>query len=337
MYLEQIKNSIFVSNIKNMKRLLGLLVFTLLFNSCDDGDLTLETISFEDAPTQSCSINNVIYKLKDKESLLLEIPKTSFTNEPSVVGEPTILDINSTNRVVYRFYDGTVSAINICETIPPATPIVTDQWTAIAGKIQIFTTAIKTTNTTDNSTKITGYNHNIVFKNITFAKNSGTQVYETFAFGDYVNQATFTPLPFSFTKALKQCPVSKQLYDKNSSEALILDIDPALMLNAATPLNAPRTGLIGATVNKLTYRLFSGLLTDDYFCNTTYPTTPAISEEWIAVSGVSNVSGIIEVTTTTFGTQFKHTIVLKNVTMKKGNNDFKLADNFIYGEILTTN
>jgi hypothetical protein len=48
----------------------------------------------------------------------------------------------------------------------------------------------------------------------------------------------------------------KQLYDKNSSEALILDIEPNLIVNEATPLNTPRTGLIGETKNKLTYRLF---------------------------------------------------------------------------------
>ncbi|MFM2367869.1 MAG: hypothetical protein RL619_165, partial [Bacteroidota bacterium] len=105
-----------------MKRVVSLLALVMLLNGCDDGNLTQEDINFEDIPTQSCSINNIIYKLKDTESLLLEIPETSFTNEPSTVGEPTLLDINSANRVVYRFYNGTVSATNICETIPPATP-----------------------------------------------------------------------------------------------------------------------------------------------------------------------------------------------------------------------
>jgi PBP1b-binding outer membrane lipoprotein LpoB len=318
-----------------MKRVVSLLALVMLLNGCDDGNLTQEDINFEDIPTQSCSINNIIYKLKDTESLLLEIPETSFTNEPSTVGEPTLLDINSANRVFYRFYNGTVSATNICETIPPATPVVTDQWTAIAGKIQIFTTAVKTTNATDNSTKITGYNHNIVFKNVTFAKNNGTQVYETFPFGDYVTTAN--ALPFLFDQTVEQCSNSKQIYNYNSSEALLLDIDPSLIVSSATPINTPRTGLIGTTVNKLTYRLFSGLLTSGYFCTGTIPTTPTVSEEWVAASGVSNVSGIIEVTTTTLGTGFKHVIVLKNVTMKKGANDFKLGDNFIYGELLTTN
>jgi hypothetical protein len=79
-------------------------------------DLTQEAINFEDITTQSCNTNDdVIYKLREG-SLTCEIQKF-FTNEPSSTGTPTILDINS-NRVVYRFYNGTVSADNICETIP---------------------------------------------------------------------------------------------------------------------------------------------------------------------------------------------------------------------------
>jgi hypothetical protein len=76
-------------------------------------------------------------------------------------------------------------------------------------------------------------------------------------------------------------------------------------------------------------------LTDDYFCKTTYP-APAITEEWIGVTGVANTSGIIEVTTTTFGTDLSIPLYLKS-KMKKGNSDFILGDNYIYGELLTTN
>jgi hypothetical protein len=334
--LEQIKNSIFVINSIKMKRFLSVLALTFAFNSCDDGDLTLETIDFETAVTQSCTTNDIIYKLKEKEALLFEIPKTSFKNEPTNPNTPSTIDIdNSQYRVVYRFYNGTVAADNICNTIPPALPIVTDQWVATSGKIQIITTAVKTTNSTENSTRITGYNHNIVFKNITFAKNNGTQVYETFPFGNYVTSAT--PLPFGFDKIAEQCPTTKQIYNYTSGESLTIDsIDPALIVNTETPLNAPRTGLIGSLKNILTYRLYSGLLTSSYFCTTTTPVLPLISEEWNAVNGVAGLSGIIEVTTIKSGTTaFKHTIVIKNATLKKGNSDFRLGDSYIYGEFLT--
>lgn len=321
-----------------MKKALSLLVLLALLNACDDGNLTQEDISFADVTTQSCSTNDIIYKLKEKEALLLEIPESTFLNEPTPVNEPIELNISTTsNRLVYRFYNGTVATDNICETITPATPVITDQWAATDGKIQITTTAIKTTNTADNSTKISGYNHNIVFKNVTFAKTNGTQVYETFPFGDYTTSAT--NLPFNFDQTLEKCTSSNDVYNYNTSEALILKIDPSLIINQATTLNSPRTALIGTSQNVLTYRLFTGgLVTAAYFCNSSTPTTPTVNQEWNGVAGVSGVSGIIEVTTTTNGpNSFKHTIVLKKVSLKKGNSDFTLGDSFTYGELFTTN
>lgn len=312
------------------------MVLFALFNACDDGNLTQEDISFNEVATQSCSANNIIYKLKEQEALLLEIPRTTFTTEPTGNGAPIQLNISTTsNRVVYRFYNGTVAANNICETIAPATPVITDQWTATNGTIEIVTTAIKTTEEITNRTRITGYNHNINLKNVTFAKNVGTQVYETFPFGDYTTPAT--PLPFNFDQTLEKCTSSNDVYNFNTSEALILTIDPSLLVNEATPLGSPRTGLIGTTTNVFKYRLFSNLLTGAYFCNSTTPTTPALNQEWSGIAGVSGVSGIVEVTTTTNGpNSFRHTIVLKNVSLQNGNNNFFLGNNFSYGELFTT-
>lgn len=320
-----------------MKRVFSLLFFVLLLNGCDDGNLTLETIDFEDAATQTCSDNDIIYKLKESEALLLEIPKTTFANEPTDPSSPIVLDINNTsNRVIYRFYDGIVSSENICNTIPPAKPYITDQWTATSGKIEITTTTITSTGSIAGSTVITGYNHRIVFKNITFAKTNGTQVYETFVFGDYITSAT--PLPFGFDKTAEQCSNTKQVYNYNSGESFTLDnLDPNLIANIETPVNTPKTALIGDVKNKLTYRIFTnGILTPSYFCNLIPPPLPTVSEEWNGAKGVENISGIIEVSTIKSGTTaFKHTIVIKNATLKKGNSSFKLGDVYTYGDLIT--
>lgn len=319
-----------------MKIIFGLLLLVLTLNGCDDGDLILETIDFDNATTQSCPNNNVLYRLNEKEALLLEIPKSVFQNEATPIGEPIEISIGGDNRVFYRFYNGVVASDNICETIPPATPNVVDQWIAKGGLIQIYTTAVKTTNATTNATKITGYSHNIVFNNITFSKSKGEQVYENLNFGNF-SFGNFTPLPLNFNQPIERCVANKPnlIYTFNGNEALTLEIDPSLLVNAVTPLNSPRIGLLGESNNLLVYRLYSGLLNTEYFCNSSIPSTPSISQEWNAVSGITNNSGIIEVTTTTNGNGFKHTIVLKNVTLKKGNNDFYLGDSYIYGEILT--
>ena len=182
-----------------MKRFLGILFLVVIISGCDDGDLFLEDINFDKATVATCANNDIIYKLNEKEALLLELPGFIFPSETKTQE----VTIGGSNRVVYRFFNGTVKTDNICETIPPATPIVVDQWTAEAGgKIVITSTPIKTTDATTNSTKITGYNHYIVLKNITFQKTNGTQVYDDFIFGDY--KTTVTSIPFAFTKTLGQ-------------------------------------------------------------------------------------------------------------------------------------
>lgn len=318
-----------------MKKVLGLLALVLAFNGCDDGNLTQETINFETVSTQSCTQNNIIYKINDKEVLILEVPKTYFTTEPTNSNPITLNISKSTNRVVYRTYKETITADNICETIQPSSTII-DEWIGTSGTIQITTTAIKTTNSTDNSTKITGYNHNITLKNVTFLVKNGELTFETLAFGDYIINST--PLAFNFDSVITKCSTSNQIYKYKTNEALELDIDPSLLSNEVTPTNTPRKGLISASTNKLTYRLFSGLLSTSYFCNITPPTTPTISQEWIAENGVTDVKGIIEVTTTTNGpNSFKHTIVFKKVTFIKGNNNFTIGDSYEFGELITTN
>lgn len=313
-----------------MKRFLGILICTIALSSCDDGDLVVDKIDFSQVQTQSCSTNNLLYKLNENESLILNVPTTTFTNNPTVPGVPTVLDISATNQVVYSFYDGKVISGNICDLIPPATPKTNSQWKASSGKIEIVTTDIKKLDETNNSTRITGYNNNIIFKNITFDKGNGTsQFYETFTFGDYLK--TVTPLPFAFNGLLNRCTTG-EVYDFSPSESFSLYIDDALIANEVTPIGSPRIGAVGLVKNKLAYRLFTnGVVSPDYFCKTTVPLTPTVSEEWLG-----KVGGIIEVTTTTNGpNSFKHTIILKNVTLEKGNSNFQLGNSYKYGELQT--
>jgi len=314
-----------------MKRFLGILICVLAFSGCDDGDLIVDNIDFSSVTTSSCSDNNLIFKLKQSEALILNIPEGTFVTEPTDPDTPIKLDVNSVNQIVYNFYNGTVSSNNICSLIPPGTPTINKQWYASSGVIEITTTAVKKLDETNNSSRITGYNHNIVFTNLTFKKEDGTtQFYETFPFGDYLQSVD--ALPFGFQGVLKICSNSGQVYDFTENESFTLDIDPALIVNEVTPIDKPRTGVIGPIANKLVYRLFNGVLNPDYFCQTTTPLLPTVKEEWLGRTG-----GGIEVTTTTIGPNaFKHTIVLKNVTLEKGNSNFQLGNSYKYGELETT-
>jgi len=324
-----------------MKKYASLLLFALMLNGCDDGDLTIDTIDFEQVATsQGCSeTNELIYKLKGQEALLIQVPLETFSTEPSPLDAPYTFNIDNSNyRVVYRAYSGAIATTNICSAIPPTTPNVTEEWIATSGVMEITTKPVYTTNETTGSTRITAYNHNIVFRNITFQKPSGPQTQETFTFGDFKSTVVSeNTLDLTFDESAAQCTESKQVYNFNASSALTIDnIDPELLKNEATAANTPRTGLLSATTNKLLYRVYTGnVLSDSAFC-TTLPASITLKEEWAGVAGLANVSGIIEVTTTTFTeTSFKHTIVLKNVTLQKGSNTFNLGKTFLLGELVT--
>nr|WP_315255814.1 hypothetical protein [uncultured Flavobacterium sp.] len=316
-----------------MKRFIGILCCAIAFSACDDGDLIVDTINFDEVATSTCGdANNLLFKLKDSESLLLNLPEDifekTFKEEPTADNTRIELDINSKNQVVYNFYDGKVGTVNVCDLIPPAIPSVKTQWKASSGVIEVTTETVKTLNETDNSTKITGYKHNIIFTNITFAKGDGTtQFYKSFIFGDYLKN--ITPLALAFKEELNICD-SDLVYNSNGTESLTLNIDPTLIDNVVTPVDKPRRGTIESVKNKLVYRTYeNGVLQPSYFCQTTDPSSPTVKEEWLGKAG-----GIIEVTTTTSGPgTFKHTIVLKNVTLEKGNSNFQLGNNYSYGEL----
>ena len=316
-----------------MKRILGILSLLLFITACDDGDLTVDVIDFSEVAAQKCAAKDVIYKVKDGEMLFIEIPATTFTDDQTLEGTPIQLVINSTNKVTYRKYNGTVTANNICPTVPDATPNVTEQWNASAGIIQITATAVKTTNGNTGATQITGYNYYIVLKNVTFEKPTGPQIYETFVFGNY--KTTLSALAFGFDDQVDKSSCGNRIFNFSGSETLTLDVGtnyPTLFANVVT--TTPRTALIDST-NKVTYKLFANAVNDLFFCTSPTPATPALLQEWNAVAGIEATSGIIEVSTTTFGTGFQHTIHLKKVTLKKGNSDFTLGDDYIFGSFVT--
>jgi len=333
-----------------MRKYTCLLLFALLLNGCDDGDITVNNIDFDDvAEAQNCTDENlIVYKLKTQEALILQVPENTFENNPTGDGEdPDRFSIDNTSyRLVYRGYDGTIAGTYICSLIPPTSPKVIDEWYAKSGVIEITTTQTVSAPDANNATKINGYNHNIIVKNVTYSVSGVDVTVPQIVFGNFKTTIASTDqLNLVFKAAADQCgdDLTGQVFNFNSSSSITIDaIDPSLIVNSVTPLNAPRTGLLGTTSNKLLYRVYQGGVVDEtFFCKATTPTTPTLKETWTGADGVKNadgtfISGIIEVTTTTFAAGFKHTILLKKVTLQKGNNKFLLGDSFLLGEIITT-
>ena len=296
-----------------------------LINACDDGNVIVQDISFENVAAGACG--PIVYKIKNNEILLLKITEndTAFKSDQTKLNTPRIYTINASNTVTYRSYSGAVTSNSICINPPATKPDVTEEWTATGGTIEITTTINKSVNATTNETSIVGYNHFVVFKNITFNKPNGSQFYDVYNFGFY--KTTITPLNLSFSTTVNLCTsgANNIITNKIGSVALMsYDNSP----NNISSVLGVKTATLSSS-NKLYYRTFSNLDPLNYLCNTSFGTGSTMLQEWTASSGS------VEITTIdNGGGSFKHTVNLKGVTLNLGNSDFYLGDNFNLGEYI---
>ncbi len=319
-----------------MKKVLALLVFGFAVQGCDDGDLVFEEINFDDVALERCDAvsgvpSDILYKLQGEEVLLLRINnlEAAFPDEPTPENEPVERTIDGiTNQLFYRFYNGEASEDNFCGAIQSPTPSVSEEWRGIGGIIEIETTALKSENTDDGfegGERITAMRQRITLRNYTLEKPNGSQTEDTDFFGTF-DQSFTGPALNIFGMDLLRCPATNIVYKNSGVSALRLAIDPALLDTSI--LNTPKSSAISDTSNQFSYSEYAPGTDLTTFCSLT--AVPATL--WTGANGDA-VVGRIEVTTTTFGSGFKHTIRLKEVTLQKGSNSYLIATDFLFGEL----
>ncbi len=317
-----------------MKKLFGLLSLLFLINSCDDGNVAVQDISFENATGAICG--NLAYKIKGNEVLIINFAdiNKAFFDDQTITKKPITLNIADGNSVTYRAYNDVPTASNFCGALPPASPIVVEEWIATGGTIEITSTISKTITATSGNTNqetIDGYNQLIILRNVTFKKPNGDQFYEEFRFGTI--KKNYSQLNFDLFKVepIEKCGgIIYNLTSKIGATNLIsIDNISELTPNEITPVGSPRIAVISTNTN-LYYRVFEGLNLTNYKCKTSYLTTdPTLKQEWKASSGS------IEVNTEKIGAIYIHKVSLKSIKLKKGNSEFNLGDDFKLGKIET--
>ena len=173
-----------------MKKFIVLIVCSFIFNSCNDGEIKLATFNFDPAAAiNSCSPNNgLFFKVKNNEALILKTPISTFANTVTATNSPRSIVINGSNQVIYRSFNSLISSSYFCGNLPPASPSVTEEWNAsngiagTSGLIEVTTSQIINPTTND----ITGYNHYVEFKNITFSNGVNSFTYENYIYGNFV-------------------------------------------------------------------------------------------------------------------------------------------------------
>ncbi len=164
-----------------MKKLIVLIATVFLLQACDDGDITLESFNFDSVAVQNCTTNNLVFKIKSNELLLLNFPASSFINEETPDGSPRIVPVSASNKIIYRIYSDNVSSNGICSILPPASPVVQKEWNATGGSIEIITDKLFATD----GTTVTGYTHNIKLVNVNFSNTDNSFSFTEYIFGNY--------------------------------------------------------------------------------------------------------------------------------------------------------
>ena len=166
---------------ESMKKILVLVASVFMLQACDDGDITLESFNFNPENVDNCPNNNLVFNINRNDLLLLNIPASSFPTEETPDGSPAIITIDSDDQIIYRIYSGDVTATSICDLIPPASPIVNQEWNATGGTIEIVTDKLFAA---DGVTQ-TGFTHNIRFVNVNFSGASNSFSFTAYNFGNH--------------------------------------------------------------------------------------------------------------------------------------------------------
>ena len=243
-----------------MKRILCF-VLSILFFSCDDGDLQIEAVNFDDAAVDFCVsgsdaklVNTFFFKIQDDEALLLNMGTGQFKNTTSLDGSiSSTLSSSGSPSLVYRFFTGTVAKGYFCDEVPALEPNVVKENTATGGTVTVTTSVIKVDKT--NKT----YSHNIEIKELSLTNDQGERLTDnsTIDFGSFTtdtpNSASLD-VPFSNYTALTTAACdtppttgSTRLYKIVNDEFVSLDLPNTLIANMATG-GTPRTMPFGTEV-----------------------------------------------------------------------------------------
>lgn len=152
-----------------MKKMLFFSIL-VLFLSCDDGDLQIETIDFDSVDPQTCETatidTQIFFKINDDETLILELESGKLLNEAST--EEIESTIGSGSTLTYRLFSDAVTSTYFCAEIPETMPAVTSEIQAESGTVFINTVGVETDTVT--------FVHTIQLSDVSFVTDTDSRI-----------------------------------------------------------------------------------------------------------------------------------------------------------------
>ena len=319
-----------------MKKILGLLTVATFFAACDNGDMTFESLNFDETNIQKCEENALYFKAKGNELLLVDFTYNNGTMDPnSSVLDALELDrdyqlpTTNTNKIYYRTYDGNINASTICSVLAPANPKVTSEYTSVNGGTiwvrRSIVPVVKSNATTNSSESVNvNYSYTIKFENITLTNGSSDIKYATYNYGTYVYETAL--LSFNFTST-DLCD-NNVLGMNNAKEMLQIHLPE----DFAFPQTATKQTINLNSENSLHY--FRKKDSTPTFANACEEINEEeIAEDWTATSGSLSIESRLRANSTT---QYEHIVRIVNARFSKPSGEFVLT-NKIIGTYVTNN
>src|SRR5690606_16876562 len=104
---------------------LAVFSFLFLLISCDDEDLQIETIDFDNSALQYCGtatiLTTVYFKINQDETLILNLQSGIIKNEVS--DGVVVSSVPGQSQITYRIFSDNVTTNYFCDAIPPITPV----------------------------------------------------------------------------------------------------------------------------------------------------------------------------------------------------------------------
>ena len=156
-----------------MKKILPLLVTAMLW-SCNDGDLQIQTIAFDDISVQTCETTvttgtTLFFKISGEEALILELQSGILKNE---VSQDTLVStIPGQSTLIYRIFTGNVTRNYFCDPIPLTEPTVLEDIEAATGEVLV--------STVQSASDTTVYEHTILLRDVTLVNDQGERITDT--------------------------------------------------------------------------------------------------------------------------------------------------------------
>ena len=157
---------------------LGLCISLLM--ACNDGNYTVERITFQGTELYSCTgdtTTTFVYKTQGKEALILKFPNGTLSNKVDSISG----NIGNGYTLLYRTFDNAPNNTYFCTSPPSVSPKVLSEVQAQGGTVSIATRTI-----VDTVAGTVKYKHLIRIKDLLITNENGERLIEqNFNLGSY--------------------------------------------------------------------------------------------------------------------------------------------------------